>query len=96
VQNYFRPRLSDIAEHALDDRARVRERAFVTRIVVAPQQTLNTGYIVVGGTDLVVSKGRGALALKKLFWSLAPSAALWPRSSVPVCSLRVARHADWV
>jgi len=64
VQNYFRPRLSDIAEQALDDRARVRERAFVTRIVVAPQQTLNTGYIVVGGTDFVVSKGRGALALK--------------------------------
>lgn len=44
--------------------ARVRERAFVMRIVVALQQTLNTGYVAVGETDFVVSKGRGALALK--------------------------------
>ena len=64
MQNYFTPRLSDIAEHALDDRVRVRERAFVMRIVVALQQILNTGYVAVGETDFVVSKGRGALALK--------------------------------
>ena len=65
LQNYFTLRLSDIAKSAFNDCSRVRESAFVMRIVVASQQTINTGYVAVGETDFVVGKGRGALGFKK-------------------------------